>query len=172
MPRRSPPRPSAAAARTEPSLADYRALAELRYQIRVFLRFSEDAARQAGIEPQQHQLLLAIKGLPPDRAPTIKTLAERLCLRHHSTVALVDHLEARALVRRQRNEEDRREILLRLTPAGQELLLGLSVLHREQFRTIAPVLVGALTAIFPAARSRRAGVTSAAGRFARWPRIR
>jgi DNA-binding MarR family transcriptional regulator len=157
MPRRSPPletpaRPRPAAAAAEPRLADYRALAELRYQIRIFLRFSEDAARQAGIEPQQHQLLLAIKGLPVGRAPTIKTLAERLCLRHHSTVALVDHLEARALVRRQRNDEDRREILLRLTSAGEELLRGLSVLHRQQFRTIAPVLVGALTAILPIAR--------------------
>jgi DNA-binding MarR family transcriptional regulator len=157
MPRRSPPletsaRRRAAAGAAEPRLADYRALAELRFQIRIFLRFSEDAARQAGIEPQQHQLLLAIKGLPEGRDPTIKTLAERLCLRHHSTVALVDHLEARALVRRQRNDEDRREILLRLTPAGEELLRGLSVLHRQQFRTIAPVLVGALTAILPVAR--------------------
>lgn len=157
MPRRSPPlgRPTvrrAAVAPAEPSLTDYRALAELRYQFRIFLRFSEDAARQAGIEPQQHQLLLAIKGLPVGHAPTIKTLAERLCLRHHSTVALVDHLEARALVRRQRNDEDRREILLRLTPAGEELLRGLSVLHRQQVRTIAPVLVRALTAILPSAR--------------------
>ena len=140
------PRPRAEASE-EPSLVEYRALAELRYQIRCFLRFSEDAARAARIEPQQHQLLLAIKGLPGDRAPTIKALAERLCVKHHTTVALVDRLEARALVRRERNAADRREILLRLTPAGERLLRKLSVLHREQLRTIAPVLVEALTAL-------------------------
>lgn len=138
-------RPDAA----EPSSADYRALAELRYQIRRFLRFSENAARQADLEPQQHQLLLAIKGLPPDRKPTIKILAERLCVKHQTTVALVDHLETRALLRRERNAADRREILLRLTPAGERLLRGLSLLHREQLRTIAPILLNALAAILP-----------------------
>ena len=131
----------------EPSLAEYRALAELRYQIRCFLRFSEDAAREATLEPQQHQLLLAIKVLPAKRKPTIKVLAERLCVKHHTTVALVDHLEARGFVRRERSQSDRREMLLRLTPAGERVLRRLSVLHREQFRTIAPVLVEALTAI-------------------------
>lgn len=136
----------------EPSLAEYRALAELRYQIRRFLRFSEDAAREANIEPQQHQLLLAIKGLPKDQEPTIRVLAERLCVKHHTTVALVDHLEARSLVRRERHQEDRREILLRLTPASARLLRRLSVLHRNQFRTIAPTLVKALTAILPRRR--------------------
>jgi DNA-binding MarR family transcriptional regulator len=134
----------------ELSLTEYRALAELRYQIRCFLRFSEDAARDARIEPQQHQLLLAIKGLPADRAPTITALAERLCVKHHTTVALVDRLEARALLRRERSDADRRQILLRLTPAGERLLRRLSVRHRQQLRTIAPTLVGALTAILPA----------------------
>ena len=136
--------------RDQPSLAEYRALAELRYQIRCFLRFSENAARAASIEPQQHQLLLAIKGLPADRAPTITALAERLCVKHHTTVALVDRLEERALVRRERDDADRRQILLRLTPAGERLLRRLSVLHRQQLRTIAPILVDALTAILPA----------------------
>ena len=138
-----------AVAVAEPSLDEYRALAELRYQIRRFLRFSEDAARDARLEPQQHQLLLAIKGLPDGRAPTSKALAERLCVRHHTTVALVDHLEARRLLLRERNERDRREVLLRLTPLGERVLRRLSVLHRRQFRTIAPVLVEALSAILP-----------------------
>ena len=73
-------------------MPDFKAMAELRYQIRKFLRFSENAARQAGIEPQQHQLLLAIRGLPDAVSPTIGVLAERMQLQHHSTVELVDRL--------------------------------------------------------------------------------
>ena len=72
---------------------DFQALAEFRYQIRRFLYFSEEAARRAGIEPQQHQLLLAIKGLPTALRPTIRTLAERMQLQHHSAVELIDRLE-------------------------------------------------------------------------------
>jgi DNA-binding MarR family transcriptional regulator len=131
----------------EPSIGDYRALAELRYQIRRFLSFSEHAARAAGMEPQQHQLLLAIKGLPPDRRPTIKALAERLCVQHHTVVALVDQVEARKLVRRKRNAADRREILLMLTPQGERILRGLSVQHRDQLRIVGPTLVEALAPI-------------------------
>ena len=130
-------------------LAEYRALAELRYQVRRFLRFSEEAARAARLEPQQHQLLLAIKGLPETQRPTIKALAERLCVKHQTTVALVDHLEARGLLVRERGAQDRREVLLRLTGPGESVLRRLSVLHREQFRTIAPVLVRALGEILP-----------------------
>ena len=131
----------------EPSLADYQSLAELRYQIRRFLSFSERAARAAGIEPQQHQLLLAIKGLPPDRRPTIKALAERLCVRHHSAVALADQVEARDWARRERHAADRREILLRLTSSGDRLLRRLSVVHRDQLRVVGPTLAEALADI-------------------------
>jgi len=131
----------------EPLAADYRALAELRYRIRRFLSFSERAARAAGIEPQQHQLLLAIKGLPLDQRPTIKTLAERLCVQHHSVVALVDQVAARKLVRRERNPDDRREILLVLTAQGELILRALSVQHREQLRVVGPTLAAALSEI-------------------------
>jgi len=86
--------------------ADYQALAEFRYQIRRFIRFSEQIARTAGIEPQQHQLLLAVKGLPPDKKATIGELAERLQLQHHSTVELVDRLSEGGFVERQRDGED------------------------------------------------------------------
>jgi DNA-binding MarR family transcriptional regulator len=79
---------------------DYRALAELRYQLRVFVSFSERAARELGIEPQQHQLLLAIKGLPLELRPTLGVLAARLQLRHHSVVELVDRLERAELATR------------------------------------------------------------------------
>jgi DNA-binding MarR family transcriptional regulator len=140
-------------------LTDYRALAELRYQIRLFLSFSEQAARAAGIEPQQHQLLLAVKGLPAGRRPTIKALAQRLCLQHHTVVELVDQIEARKLVRRKRNAADRREILLVLTAKGERILRGLSVLHRNQLRIVGPTLVEALTEIL-GRHVRRAAIAS------------
>src|SRR5919206_1623843 len=100
----------------EPTAAEYRALAELRYQIRRFLRFSEREARRAGLEPRQHQALLALKGLPPDRLPTIGELAERLQVEHHSAVELVGRLVERGLVERTRAAADRRLVLLALTP--------------------------------------------------------
>src|SRR5262245_39450189 len=94
------------------SRRDYEALAEVRYQIRRFLNFSEAAARAAGIEPQQHQLLLAIKGLPAGMAPTIRACAERLQIQHHSAVELVNRTEQQGLVLRQPSAEDRRAVTL------------------------------------------------------------
>lgn len=137
----------ARATKAEPSLADCRALAEFRYQIRRFLSFSERAARAAGVEPQQHQLLLAVKGLPGDREPTIGVLAERLCVTHHTTVGLVDRLEAAGLVERHRGARDRRQVNVCITPSGEALLSGLSAQHKEQLQTVGPILLGALGAI-------------------------
>jgi DNA-binding MarR family transcriptional regulator len=131
----------------ELSPSDYRALAEFRYQIRSFLSFSERAAREHGVEPQQHQLLLAIKGLPEGKRPTIGTLAERLCVEHHTVVMLTDRLERAGLVQRTRGERDRREVLLGITDAGQQLLSRLSTLHRDQLKTVGPTLQRALSAI-------------------------
>jgi DNA-binding MarR family transcriptional regulator len=128
-------------------LADYRALAEFRYQIRLFLSFSEAAARNAGIEPAQHQLLLALKGLPADRRPNISALAERLCVKHHTAVALVDHLVERGFVRRQASEADRREVIVALTRTGEALLRRLSALHRKQLESVGADLVQALQTI-------------------------
>jgi len=124
--------------------ADYEALAELRYQIRRFLHFSEQASRKAGLEPQQHQLMLALKGLPPGIRPRIGELAERLQLQHHSTVELANRLAARGYVRRQRAGKDRREVLLSLTPAGEKILRELSLHHKAELRTLGPGLVSAL----------------------------
>ncbi len=101
------------------TLSDYEALAELRYQIRRFLSFSEQAARGAGLEPRQHQLMLALKGLPAQSRPTIGELAERLQIQHHSAVELVNRLVAAGYIRRTRAGEDRREVLLSLTPKGE-----------------------------------------------------
>lgn len=131
----------------EVSQADYRALAEFRYQIRGFLSFSERAARAQGIEPQQHQLLLALKGLPTGKRATIGTMAERLCIEHHTAVTLSDRLERAGLVRRERSSHDRREVLLSITPHGEEILGKLSSLHRQQLKTIGPGLQRALAAI-------------------------
>src|SRR2546421_6776190 len=94
----------------EISTTDYQALAEFRYQIRRFIRYSEQVARSAGIEPQQHQVLLAVKGLPEGEKATIGKLAERLQLQHHSTVELIDRLCERGLVERRRDEADQRRV--------------------------------------------------------------
>lgn len=126
------------------SSSDYRALAAFRYEIRKFLAFSEQAARDAGIEPQQHQLLLAVRGLPEGARPTIGTIAERLCVKHHTAVALVDKLEASGLVARERSSEDRREVLLRLTRDGEAVLRTLSSLHRQQLQSAGAEVISAL----------------------------
>src|SRR5581483_10299730 len=127
---------------------DYQSLAHFRHLIRRFLAFSEREARGAGLKPQQHQLLLAIKGIPPDGLPTIGALAWQLQLRHHTVVGLLDRLSALGLVRRNRNALDHREVLVEVTPKGEGVLRRLSVAHREELRGMAPLLLPALTAIF------------------------
>ncbi|MBV8550331.1 MAG: MarR family transcriptional regulator [Acidobacteriaceae bacterium] len=117
------------ASRTDVSLAGYRQLAEFRSRIREFLHFSEEAARSKGIEPQQHQILLAIRGLPEGTLPTITALSQRLCLRHNSTVELVDRLVRHGAVRRRPSSHDRRKVLVELTPEGEDMLHQLSILH-------------------------------------------
>jgi DNA-binding MarR family transcriptional regulator len=129
------------------SLDEYRHIAEFRYQIRRFLHFSEEAARKSGIEPQQHQLLLAIKGLPEGTRPTITALSSRLCLRHHSTVELANRLVAHGAVSRRHSEEDGREVLLELTPQGEQILRDLSVLHWQELQASGPALSDSLRAI-------------------------
>lgn len=126
---------------------DYQALAELRYQLRVFVSFSEQAARERGIEPQQHQLLLAIKGLPTGLRPTVRVLAERLRLRHHSVVELIDRLERADLAARTPSPTDGREILVRVTAAGERLLRKLSMVHQAELQTSGPRLLQSLQAV-------------------------
>jgi DNA-binding MarR family transcriptional regulator len=126
---------------------EYRALAEFRYRIRVFLNGSEQAARAAGLEPQQYLLLLAVRGLPIGREASIGELAERMQLRHHSVVELVDRLERRLLLRRERSRVDRREVIVHLTPRGERIILRLAKQRLDELRTAAPALVLALNAI-------------------------
>jgi DNA-binding MarR family transcriptional regulator len=121
--------------------SDFKAMAELRYQIRRYLRFSETAARQAGIEPQQHQLLLAIRGLPDNLKPTIGVLAERMQLQHHSTVELIDRLVDRNLLCRLRATDDRRQVLVKLTREGEEFLKTLSLYHLQELQSAGPKFV-------------------------------
>ena len=136
---------SAAEGTADISPTEFRALSEFRYQIRKFQHFSEKAARAVGLEPQQHQLLLAIKGFAGEsRGPTIGYLAERLQVRHHSAVELVDRMEARGMVHRQPGERDRRQVIVALTDAGEQILKDLAAQHIAEMQHIGPGLVAAL----------------------------
>jgi DNA-binding MarR family transcriptional regulator len=132
---------------------NFKAMAELRYQIRRFLRFSENAARQAGIEPQQHQLLLAIRGLPEGLKPTIGVLAERMQLQHHSTVELIDRLVERGFLSRLRATDDRRQVLVKLTHAGEQFLEKLSLHHLQELQSVGPTFVTVLHSLIESSRA-------------------
>jgi len=129
------------------SRTDYEELAELRYQIRRFLHFSESIAIEEGIEPRQHQALLTIKAMPANEPCTIGALAERLFLQHQSTVGLVDRLTVRNLVSRAHGHEDARQVIVSLTRHGEDILKRLSLTHRRELRETAPALCRALQAI-------------------------
>ena len=118
--------------------AQYEALAEFRYGLRQFLHFSENAAQAAGLTPQQHQAMLAIKGFPGRNRITIGELAERLQIMHHSAVGLADRLVAEGYVQRVQSQKDRRRVFLALTSPGELLLGKLSADHREQLRSVGP----------------------------------
>jgi DNA-binding MarR family transcriptional regulator len=129
------------------SRADYEALSHFRFQIRRFLHFSEEAARVEGLEPQQHQMLLAIEASDDAAGPTVGHLAEQLFIRHHSAVGLLDRLEERGLVERVRDGEDRRQVRVRMTEAGSAKLHHLARQHWEELRKSGPELVEALRAV-------------------------
>jgi DNA-binding MarR family transcriptional regulator len=126
--------------RKQLSKAQYEALAAFRYALRKFLHFSEAAAQNAGITPQQHQALLAIKGFPGRDRVTVGELAERLQLRHHSAVGLIDRLVLDKLVARAPSLVDRRQVFIQLTSRGEKTLEKLSTMHRKQFQHIGPEL--------------------------------
>jgi DNA-binding MarR family transcriptional regulator len=131
----------------------YEALAEFRHQLRRFQRFSEDAVRAADIEPQQHQMMLAIKG-SPDESLTVGGIAERLQIQHHSAVELVARAETRGLVRRTRGEADRRQVYVDLTESGATALRDLSSTHHRELVTAAPELILVLQRIVDDETSR------------------
>jgi DNA-binding MarR family transcriptional regulator len=131
----------------EITLSQYQSLAEFRYQLRRFLHFSEQAARSVGLEPQQHQLLLTLKGLPQGRSATVSELAERLQIQHHSTVELINRMVDRNLLERSRDESDQRKVIIHLTPYGEEVLRKLSLLHSTELSSSGPELVRALHSV-------------------------
>ena len=120
--------------------SEYQTLADFRYALRQFLRFSAEAAESVGLTPEQHQALLAIQGFPGREQITISELAERLQIRHHSAVGLVDRLSAQGLLVRERSVEDRRRVFVRLTVRGMKILEKLSAAHREELKRIEPQL--------------------------------
>ncbi|MBK1842182.1 MarR family transcriptional regulator [Azospirillum sp. YIM B02556] len=120
--------------------SDYRALAEFRHTLRRFLAFSEAAARDGGLTPQQHQAILAIKG-HGDGGMSIGDLADKLLVRHHSAGELVDRLVKAELVTRLESADDRRRVVLVLTPQAEAVLEALSAAHLEELRKTKPLLL-------------------------------
>jgi DNA-binding MarR family transcriptional regulator len=126
------------------SSREYRALAELRYQVRLFLAFREQTARAMGLEPQQYQVLLAVKGAAPDVEVTVGLLAERMLVRPHTAVEMLDRLAKRGMVVRSRHKTDHRKMLIRLTAKGERALRALAVASRDELQNSGPALVRAL----------------------------
>jgi DNA-binding MarR family transcriptional regulator len=130
----------------------YVALAEFRRQIRQFLFFSEQTARDYGIETQQHQVLLAVRGLPAGVKPTIREISSRLCIQHHSAVELINRMESAGTVQRHQASEDKREVLIRLTAAGRAILRKLALAHRTELERSGPKLAKALNVVLRESR--------------------
>ncbi|NJC96811.1 MAG: MarR family transcriptional regulator [Anaerolineales bacterium] len=119
---------------------EYENLAAFRFSLRRFLHFSEEAAESLGLTPQQHQVLLSIKGFPGRDRVTIKELAEQMQIRHQSAVGLADRLTAQGLLRREPSRTDRRQVYVTLTAKGLAILEQLSSIHKEELRRILPEL--------------------------------
>jgi DNA-binding MarR family transcriptional regulator len=127
--------------------SEYQALAELRHRILLFLKEGDSVARAAGLEPQQYLMLLAIRGLAHGLAPSIRNLAERLALKHHSAVELIDRLEKRGYVKRSRSLEDRRQVLITLQSKGHRILDRVARQRISELRSSGKALVNALDAL-------------------------
>ena len=139
---------------------EYQALAELRYLIRKFIGEGDAVARAAGLEPQQYLLLLALRGLPPDKEATISSLADRLLLKHHSAVELIDRMEAHGYVRRNRSRDDRRSVLVALLPRGEKMLEQVAGNRIGELRSSGAALVNAISALLENGSTSRRGKPS------------
>ena len=131
----------------EITTAEYRALAELRYRIRKFVGEGDAVARAAGLEPQQYLLLLALRGLPEGAEATIRALADRLALKHHSAVELIDRMEMHGYVRRSRSRDDRRRVLVAMLPRGEKLLEQVARDRIGELRASGATLVKAISSL-------------------------
>ena len=145
-------------------------LAEFRYRLRTFVQFSEQAAHAAGLQPQQHQLLLQIAGAPAGAVPTIAYAAERLGLRHNSVVELANRSVEEGLLERTSDEADARRVLLRVTPRGTRLLHKLATHHRSELEVMGPALIEALNRIEHFEQDRSSGTPVAARNLVRGAR--
>jgi len=144
--------------------SEYRALAELRYRIRLFLRAGDSTAYAQGLEPQQYQMLLAIRGLDEKEPGTIGNLAEKLAIKHHSAVELIDRLEKRGYVKRLRDKNDRRQVHVLLLPRGEKALAGVVEERISELRATGAALVRTIETILdrrngkPKSKRARKGV--------------
>lgn len=145
----TPRKPPSRATNRTLSASDYERLADFRYALRQFQAFSEQAARQAGLTPQQHQALLAIKGAQAREGTSVGDLAQRLLLRHHSAVELVDRLVQAKLVTREEASADGRKVMLLLTDDAEAILLSLSAEHMAELRRVGPGLSALLLQFTP-----------------------
>ena len=134
---------------------EYRALAELRYRIRHFLQEGDAAAREAGLEPQQYLMLLAIRGLRKGSEATIRTIAERMALKHHSAVELIDRLESHGFVHRNRSASDRRQVRVSLLPRGTKLLERVARQRIGELRASGAALADAISTLVKRKGARR-----------------
>ena len=133
-------------------MAHLQRLAEFRFQLRRFLHVSQAAAERVGLHNQQYQMLQCVRGMPEGMLPTIANVAERMLLKHNSTVELVDRTIEQGLLRRLGDEADHRRILLRVTPQGERILATLAEFHTRELEQSGPELVRALDGIVHAAR--------------------
>ena len=138
---------SPARRRASPASVDYQALARFRYQLRLFLAFSETAARKAGLTPQQHQALLAIKGFSGPAPASVGDLARFLLIRHHTAVELVNRMVKLGMLSRLVDGDDGRRVLVQLTKKGEQKLQELSRIHIEELRSVSPALGKILRAL-------------------------
>lgn len=129
------------------STNEYLALAEFRHQLERFLQRRRRAARMVGLQPKQYQLMLAVKGTPKGRRPTVGEIADRLQIQNHSVVELVDRLEKRHYIERQRDEVDHRVVHLKLTVAGEAVLRKLVAASLTELKSEAPALLRSLTEV-------------------------
>jgi DNA-binding MarR family transcriptional regulator len=140
---------------------EYVALAAFRFALREFQKFSEKAAHSVGLTPQQHQALLTVKGFAGRDFVTIGELAERLQIRPHSAVGLVDRLVGQDLARRRHGEEDHRQVFIELTPHGLETLGALSAVHRQELSQVGPHLMALLTEMLHPATTKEGAASDA-----------
>lgn len=127
-----------------PTAADYQALATFRLTLRRFTAFSEKAAAEVGLMPQQHQALLTVKTLSRNSLPSVGDIAEQLLIRHHSAVELINRLVRMELLERHRDIDDRRRVRVALTALAEDKLAVLSSAHLNELRAVRPLLVNLL----------------------------